>query len=554
METVAATFQNETADIYQPTLPYSSQLSSIGAWETVASLAEDLDAIWDAKPRVHYERVVLIGYSLGGLLVRSLFLAGAARPPDYAEENSYRAGLPETFNCKGDWTKKVDRILLLATWDKGWTISDRTSWYNATLLNFFLFLIYIRNLWLDILGLFKANEVEPGKAMLDTRRGAPFVVQSRLLWLAYRRWFSEADIQKYNIVAQSKGLKAQRTIDRPPPADAVNPLVIQVIGALDDFVSPHDQIDLDIEGIRAWSPNNRDAGAAQRDPGAAEKSVQVAKKFFVLEMPGTDHTAVINFDYPAGETRRQIVAAALVLTGKQLQDLYDGTAAHPCAKFLRNPVHLWDTPPAVDTGVTDLVFVIHGIRDDGYWTHRIAAAVKQAWDAKFLGASNSPAPRKLLSWTHSYGYFPMAAFVIPWIRRTKVEWFMDHYASIKTLYPNATLHYVGHSNGTYLAAAALRDYPAARFGNVYFAGSVVDPTFDWIALKKQDRIARFHNARGGTDWVVALLPKSLEYFMDLGGAGFDGFQQIRYKNKDSENVPPELTQSRSYAVAATVAR
>ncbi len=109
-------------------------------------------------------------------------------------------------------------------------------------------------------------------------------------------------------------------------------------------------------------------------------------------------------------------------------------------------------------------------------------------------------------------------------------------------------HYVGHSNGTYLVAKALTNYPAARFGNIYFAGSVVDPRFDWRGLKQSHRIARFHNARGASDWVVALLPKSLEYFMDLGGAGFDGFDQIQYKDQPVGTVCQGLTQSKKYAV------
>jgi hypothetical protein len=35
--------------------------------------------------------------------------------------------------------------------------------------------------------------------------------------------------------------------------------------------------------------------------------------------------------------------------------------------------------------------------------------------------------------------------------------------------------------------------------------------------------------------------------MDLGGAGFDGFEQISYKDKENRDAPKELTQSRKYA-------
>jgi pimeloyl-ACP methyl ester carboxylesterase len=117
---------------------------------------------------------------------------------------------------------------------------------------------------------------------------------------------------------------------------------------------------------------------------------------------------------------------------------------------------------------------------------------------------------------------------------------MDLYVETRALFPRATMHYVGHSNGTYLAASALEDYPAARFGNIYFAGSVVNPGYKWQEKIDQHRISKFHNARGATDWVVALLPKSLEYFTDLGGGGFDGFDETETNSK-------HLTQSKRFA-------
>ncbi len=117
---------------------------------------------------------------------------------------------------------------------------------------------------------------------------------------------------------------------------------------------------------------------------------------------------------------------------------------------------------------------------------------------------------------------------------------MDQYVTVKARYPNATMHYVGHSNGTYLAASVLENYPAARFGRIYFAGSVVHPKFNWSGMVDRKRVQRFHNARGATDWVVALLPKSLEYFTDLSAPGFDGFESPPI---DKEGI----TQSTGYA-------
>ena len=61
---------------------------------------------------------------------------------------------------------------------------------------------------------------------------------------------------------------------------------------------------------------------------------------------------------------------------------------------------------------------------------------------------------------------------------------MDRYAEARARYPRAELDYVGHSNGTYLAAKALHDYPAAHFKHIVFAGSVVRRDYDWLALIK----------------------------------------------------------------------
>lgn len=93
-----------------------------------------------------------------------------------------------------------------------------------------------------------------------------------------------------------------------------------------------------------------------------------------------------------------------------------------------------------------------------------------------------------------------------------------------------------------ISPRTLRDYAAARFGRVYFAGSVVRRDFPWPSMAKHVRVERFHNARGATDWVVALLPKSIDYCSDLGGGGFDGF------GPPTTNVAnPALTQSTGYA-------
>ncbi|MGI8569765.1 MAG: hypothetical protein ACR2KT_12195 [Methylocella sp.] len=124
----------------------------------------------------------------------------------------------------------------------------------------------------------------------------------------------------------------------------------------------------------------------------------------------------------------------------------------------------------------------------------------------------------------------MLPFVLPWIRRQKVEWLMDAYVGLRARYPEAEFSYVGHSNGTYLVARALEDYPGACFRDVLFAGSVVRRDFNWDRYFTAQRVSKVLNIVATKDWVVALFPMGLEPLrkildFDLGGAGFGGFDQ-----------------------------
>jgi len=178
-----------------------------------------------------------------------------------------------------------------------------------------------------------------------------------------------------------------------------------------------------------------------------------------------------------------------------------------------------DAPPASEcANVTDVVFVVHGIRDKGYWTHKVARRVKA------LGRNHG---RVFETEASSYGYFPMLPFLLPWRRRAKVEWLMDQYAEAKATYPNAEFSFVGHSNGTYLLAKALQEYPSCRFKRVVFAGSVVRRKYDWSALIRSGQVEAILNYVATADWVVAFFPKALQILrpVDLGSAGHDGFDQ-----------------------------
>jgi pimeloyl-ACP methyl ester carboxylesterase len=174
-----------------------------------------------------------------------------------------------------------------------------------------------------------------------------------------------------------------------------------------------------------------------------------------------------------------------------------------------------------DPSVTDVVFVVHGIRDKGFWTKKIARAIRR----EAAAAPASGKPRKVQSMTMSYGYLPMLPFIFPTVRRGKTAWLMDRYVEARALYPEAVFHYVGHSNGTYLAARALTDYPAVRFERIVFGGSVVRSDFDWRAHVRAGRLRSILNYVATNDWVVAIFPSGLRA-LDLGAGGHAGFGQL----------------------------
>ncbi|MDF9616315.1 alpha/beta hydrolase [Pseudomonas entomophila] len=269
-----------------------------------------------------------------------------------------------------------------------------------------------------------------------------------------------------------------------------NALTIQLLGSRDDLVSPEDNVDL----------------VAGQD-------------FIYLDVPHSGHADVIRLQDPHyGQGRTRVMVQALKLPLEALRAL----AASPADdQFFTS-----------NEAIKNVVFVVHGIRDEGFWTQKIARRVKHlAGDSACEWATE----------TSSYGYFPMLPFLLPWYRRSKVEWLMDQYTEALARYPKAKFSFVGHSNGTYLVAKALELYPCCKFTNVVFAGSVVRVGYDWANLlgSTPPRVAKVLNFIATSDWVVAFFPKFFQFFklQDLGSAGHDGFHtagqpsslfQIRY--------------------------
>lgn len=298
---------------------------------------------------------------------------------------------------------------------------------------------------------------------LQFARGAAFLTQTRLQCLAVER---------------SLG--------------AAVPITVQLLGTADDLIAPTDNVDL-ATGSQFYyleAPNATHAGMAELSNG--DPAVEAA---FATALRGS----------------RAAIAARRV----PLEQVYDLNS-----ELIDDPDNT--SVPIGDPKVDHVIFVIHGIRDRGFWTRRMAR------EMKIRAAASSLRCRTV---TSTYGYFAMLPFLLPWVRRSKVEWFLDQYVTAKALYPNARFSYVGHSNGTYLLAKALDLCRAVTVENVVFAGSVVRTTFPWSRyLDPLDKLQKqisgaIVNYVATQDWVVAIFPNGLEILrlQDLGGAGHRGF-------------------------------
>jgi pimeloyl-ACP methyl ester carboxylesterase len=406
--------------------------------EIVAAALKSIDTAWEQQSAMDGFtncRIIIIGHSTGALLARKLYVVACGENENAPLEEVY----DQTAKQTRPWAQHVERIILFAGMNRGWTLNHHLYNSTAIMMRIGIMIGHIIKLFGFVPLAFK------------TRKGASFITQLRIQWLSMLR--------------HSENKKVG------------NALTIQLLGTIDDVISPEDNIDL-----------------------------FTGSKFIYLEVPVSDHMSILKMNDPKyGKDRKEIFKSALLKSGDELSQMQIATTD-------QNSV-------PVDEKVTDVVFVIHGIRDTGYWTQKIARRVKSIGDK---------AGRKFATETSTYGYFSMLPFLLPYVRRQKVEWLMDQYTENLAQYPNAEFSFMGHSNGTYLLAKALREYPACRFKNVVLAGSVVHQKYNWDKMIREGRVSKVFNFVATSDWVVAIFPKSFQALriQDLGSGGYDGFSSI----------------------------
>lgn len=393
--------------------------------------------------RAEYKDVVIIGQSLGALLVKRAFL------------NAEREGR--------HWADLVSRVVLVAGMNRGWDISGQKpsdmGWGTRFVIR---------------LGSWFARVSGTGRLVLSAETGSPFVANLRIDWIRHM-WDSDEKCGE-------AGVKCIQ--------------VVQLLGDIDDLVSAEDNKDLRIinKGRFAW-----------------------------IKVRGTGHGNIADFadtnefgSVRLGDYRRS--KFTLAATEMDFEKL---VAANEVLPFQPDP------------DVTDVVFIVHGIRDLGEW----AAAFEQELLKQFREGKQGESKHKLAIASARYGYFGMGPFLLRPVREKYVKWLMDEYTETLAQYPNAKrVHFVGHSNGTYLLAAALRSYRSLEIGRIVFGGSVVQQEYPWSeVLQRQNSMfankatLQVTNYVAKDDWVVALFPSLFERWPisllnnDIGSAGFKGF-------------------------------
>jgi predicted alpha/beta hydrolase family esterase len=156
--------------------------------------------IHEADQQAKYEKIILVGHSLGAVLLRKALVWGLGAEQDRAPK----------FGSKGrrSWPDKTVRFISLAGINRGWSLDPKPA--NLSYPKFILAHI----------GVFIAELTGTGDLLLATRRGAPFISDLRVQWIQLARQ------QVYK-----GGLRKL-------------PLSIHLIGDIDDVVTRDDSQDL----------------------------------------------------------------------------------------------------------------------------------------------------------------------------------------------------------------------------------------------------------------------------------------------------------------------
>jgi pimeloyl-ACP methyl ester carboxylesterase len=271
----------------------------------------------DADERVHqqpYEQIVLVGHSIGGLLVRSAYLIGQGK-------SIRNEGDPPAQHT---WVERPARFVLLASINRGWAMPDRRR---------------TGSLWRPLLlrALEKLAGLRGARFLPDCARDSVYVVNIRNHWIDLIR-------------------------------DGKDPDVVQLQGDEDDFISGEDCIDLQGGRKFLWRQvhNTRHfnislfsreteqrirdrAKERGRNQGVLEAVVRWALTVFLSEKTSSAQTYA---------DRRARFLWALSVRRDQFERY-----------------NAYNEPPS-DLSVQRVVMLVHGIRTEGKWMREMGSLLE----------------------------------------------------------------------------------------------------------------------------------------------------------------------------------
>lgn len=148
------------ADVLTPN--YNSGIfSNADLFQTAHQISEAINSAADKRARLGrpYEKIVLIGHSIGALLARKAYLYGKGNSPDHP----FTPGK----NPPRGWFEKVERIILLAGINRGWS-TDRMDWKGRI------------ETWIGR-QIFKLTG--RGRMVFSVELGSPFVANLQAEWI-----------------------------------------------------------------------------------------------------------------------------------------------------------------------------------------------------------------------------------------------------------------------------------------------------------------------------------------------------------------------------------
>lgn len=457
------------------TAQYNSSLfSNSPADEEAHALALEIGRRLEDKAKASggYDSIILVGHSIGALLLRAAYLLATGATittcQPLVRQDWARPGPPPQSE-EAQTGPYVERVILLSGLNNGWTTPDPEQLGRFRRIKSAMITALIA--WTSFR--------DKARLMRTVMRGSPFVVDVRLNWL---HMINSTELE---------------------------PQTIHLAGETDDLIKKEDLYDFRsgknfkhrvVKNTRHYDIGVTEPATVDVILAEFRKKKRWARWFFGWLLP------TYNVTKDGGGNRRKELKDALTASWDSIQSQIDPGSSTPVQK-------------------DHVVIIRHGIRDDSHgWVSALAKTI----------VALDPALR-ITCQKQSYGRFSMLQFLLRGARIRRVYEFMDQYVDLRALYQSANFHFFGHSYGTYIGCKALQHYRTCCFQHVVLANSVMAGDFPWRRLLGI-QVSKVLNVRGSRDYIVAWFPGAFQAWREmwgkrpdlredlLGSAGFSGFR------------------------------